>query len=238
LSTPGSASARRYATRRRLFTSATARAPPTSSGAGHARARGWRQGWGEAGRAGRGGGRGAACGVDRRPARGVEGLRLKHRRWRRRPTGGSPSTALHQQQHAPARAAAQPVEPPSLTAVASSPHACRPHPRIDDQWSLDATVRGGLARFINHSCDPNCFTDVFQPPGGPKRIGIFAMKCIAPGEELFYDYKVGAGGWGPPGAGPGAAPCLPACLLGLPSAGQPARPGAIVRLRSCRPCPR
>jgi SET domain-containing protein len=62
---------------------------------------------------------------------------------------------------------------------------------LDDRWALDATVRGGLARFINHSCAPNCFTEVMQAgPGAPRRIGIFAARDIMPGEELVYDYKV------------------------------------------------
>ncbi|KAI8469787.1 MAG: hypothetical protein J3K34DRAFT_385686 [Monoraphidium minutum] len=61
--------------------------------------------------------------------------------------------------------------------------------RIDDHWALDATVRGGLARFINHSCDPNCFTRVYAGPGGTKRIGIFGLRRVEAGEELSYDYK-------------------------------------------------
>jgi len=66
--------------------------------------------------------------------------------------------------------------------------------RIGNSWVLDATVRGGLARFINHSCDPNCYTDQYYAPGGGTRIGtrigIFARKQIQPGQELFYDYRV------------------------------------------------
>lgn len=61
---------------------------------------------------------------------------------------------------------------------------------IDDQWALDATVKGGFARFINHSCNPNCYTRKFTVPGGGgKRIGIFAKRKIPPGEELCYDYQ-------------------------------------------------
>jgi len=53
----------------------------------------------------------------------------------------------------------------------------------------DATVRGGRARFINHSCDPNCYTKIFSIDG-TRKIGIYAKKAVAPGEELAYDYKV------------------------------------------------
>lgn len=32
--------------------------------------------------------------------------------------------------------------------------------RVDDEWVVDATRKGGAARFINHCCEPNCFTKV------------------------------------------------------------------------------
>ena len=61
--------------------------------------------------------------------------------------------------------------------------------RIEDEWVADATSRGGCARFINHSCDPNCYTRIFSVEGVSK-IGIYAKRTIYPGEELAYDYKV------------------------------------------------
>jgi SET domain-containing protein len=65
--------------------------------------------------------------------------------------------------------------------------------RIEDEWVADATTRGGCARFINHSCDPNCYTRIFSVEGVSK-IGIYAKRNISRGEELAYDYKVrGAG---------------------------------------------
>ena len=60
--------------------------------------------------------------------------------------------------------------------------------KIDDDIVVDATLRGNAARFINHSCDPNCYSkivDIF----GKKHIIIFANRKIIPGEELTYDYK-------------------------------------------------
>ncbi|KAF6257447.1 transcription factor [Scenedesmus sp. NREL 46B-D3] len=60
--------------------------------------------------------------------------------------------------------------------------------RIDGEWVADATVRGGRARFINHSCDPNCYTKIFTIDG-TRKIGIYAKRAVALGQELAYDYK-------------------------------------------------
>ncbi|XP_070548624.1 histone-lysine N-methyltransferase 2B-like [Ptychodera flava] len=60
--------------------------------------------------------------------------------------------------------------------------------RIDDYDVVDATMHGNAARFINHSCEPNCFSRVIQVDG-KKHIVIFASRKIMPGEELTYDYK-------------------------------------------------
>lgn len=60
--------------------------------------------------------------------------------------------------------------------------------RIDASTVIDATSRGNVARYINASCDPNCFTKVFIENEN-KKIGIFAKRDINPGEELNYDYK-------------------------------------------------
>jgi hypothetical protein len=43
----------------------------------------------------------------------------------------------------------------------------------------------GIAMFINHSCDPNCETDEVRG-----RVWIRAIRDIAPGEELTYDYNL------------------------------------------------
>jgi len=48
---------------------------------------------------------------------------------------------------------------------------------------IDAGVGGNEARFINHSCDPNCETVI---EGG--RVFIEAVRTIQPGEELGYEY--------------------------------------------------
>ena len=62
--------------------------------------------------------------------------------------------------------------------------------RIDRQEVVDATMSGSMARFINHSCDPNCYSRIINVEG-KKKIIIFAERNIVKGEELTYDYKVG-----------------------------------------------
>ena len=54
---------------------------------------------------------------------------------------------------------------------------------------IDAGPRGNWARFINHSCDPNCATEPWIV-NGDKRIGIFALRDIAKGEELTFNYQL------------------------------------------------
>ena len=60
--------------------------------------------------------------------------------------------------------------------------------RIDNEVVIDATTRGSLARYINHSCDPNCYTKIISVDG-EKKISIYSKKDIEKGEELHYDYK-------------------------------------------------
>jgi SET domain-containing protein len=54
---------------------------------------------------------------------------------------------------------------------------------IDDDVVIDAAVNGNAARWINHSCDPNC--DAVIEDG---RIWIETIRRIRKGEELAYDY--------------------------------------------------
>ncbi|CAK6949284.1 histone-lysine N-methyltransferase 2B isoform X2 [Scomber scombrus] len=60
--------------------------------------------------------------------------------------------------------------------------------RIDDFDVVDATMQGNAARFINHCCEPNCYSRVINVDGR-KHIVIFALRKIYRGEELTYDYK-------------------------------------------------
>ena len=47
---------------------------------------------------------------------------------------------------------------------------------------------GNVARYINSSCSPNCYTQVITA-GGNKRIVLYAKRDIRRGEEICYDYK-------------------------------------------------
>jgi len=54
---------------------------------------------------------------------------------------------------------------------------------VDDETIVDAAVGGNAARYINHSCDPNCEAAVEDG-----RIWVSAIKDIPAGAELVYDY--------------------------------------------------
>lgn len=53
---------------------------------------------------------------------------------------------------------------------------------------IDATSRGNISRYINHSCDPNAETQKWTV-NGELRIGFFSLKTIMPGEEITFDYQ-------------------------------------------------
>lgn len=55
----------------------------------------------------------------------------------------------------------------------------------NDKVVIDATKRGGPARWINHSCAPNC--EANEEDG---RVFIDAIRAIKPGQELSYDYNL------------------------------------------------
>ena len=54
---------------------------------------------------------------------------------------------------------------------------------LNDDYVVDANIDGNMARWINHSCKPNCEADVEDG-----RVFIRARRDIKAGEELFYDY--------------------------------------------------
>jgi len=54
---------------------------------------------------------------------------------------------------------------------------------IDETRVIDANVNGNRARWINHSCDPNC--EASEEAG---RVFIRSLREIKAGEEIFYDY--------------------------------------------------
>lgn len=79
------------------------------------------------------------------------------------------------------------------------PEALRRHPHdpaqpfhtfyfsIDDDTVIDGNANGNLARWINHSCDPNCEADTVDVKG-ETRIFISTLRPIRAGEELVYNY--------------------------------------------------
>ncbi|KAF1743453.1 hypothetical protein MXB_3287, partial [Myxobolus squamalis] len=60
--------------------------------------------------------------------------------------------------------------------------------RIDDDYVVDATNCGNLARFINHSCQPNCYAKIITVDN-TKKVVIYSKREIDINEEITYDYK-------------------------------------------------
>ncbi|KAF4370390.1 hypothetical protein F8388_016127 [Cannabis sativa] len=77
---------------------------------------------------------------------------------------------------------------------------------IRKDFTIDATFKGNLSRFLNHSCNPNCILEkwLVQSDDGPlmpfgywnnlqvdgeTRVGVFAARLIKVGEPLTYDYR-------------------------------------------------
>jgi len=79
------------------------------------------------------------------------------------------------------------------------PEALRRHPHdpaqpfhtfyfsVDDDTVIDGNARGNFSRFINHSCEPNCEAEM-EDVRGVTRVFIHALREIAKGEELTYNY--------------------------------------------------
>ena len=57
--------------------------------------------------------------------------------------------------------------------------------RLNDDSVVDATITGGLARYINHCCDPNCIAETVTLEKD-QRIIIIANKKILKGEEVNH----------------------------------------------------
>lgn len=64
---------------------------------------------------------------------------------------------------------------------------------LNDKYVIDANIDGNEARWINHSCDPNCEAVYAEHDSGKKRkdkIFIEALRDIAADEELTYNYGI------------------------------------------------
>jgi uncharacterized protein len=56
---------------------------------------------------------------------------------------------------------------------------------VDNRTVIDAGVNGNEARFVNHSCHPNCEANIERG-----HVYLDALRDISPGEELAYDYAL------------------------------------------------
>ena len=61
---------------------------------------------------------------------------------------------------------------------------------VDRRTVIDAGVGGNEARYVNHSCAPNCEAVIEQ-----RQVYLEALRTIATGEELTYDYQLERGRW-------------------------------------------
>ena len=57
---------------------------------------------------------------------------------------------------------------------------------LNERYVLDGDTKTNTAKYINHSCDPNCEVDIIKG-----KIWIIAIKDIKKGDELSYDYGFG-----------------------------------------------
>lgn len=64
---------------------------------------------------------------------------------------------------------------------------------LNDRFVIDGNRKGNIARWINHSCTPNCEAVLVEcPKGDPRndRVFIETTRSIRAGEELTYDYGI------------------------------------------------
>lgn len=64
---------------------------------------------------------------------------------------------------------------------------------LNDEYVIDGNFDSGVARWINHSCSPNCEAVVEEDAHGRKdrdKVFIEALRRIRPGEELTYNYGI------------------------------------------------
>ena len=64
---------------------------------------------------------------------------------------------------------------------------------LNDDYVIDANVDGNIARWINHSCKPNCESVIEENAKGKAhkdKVFIEASRDIKPGEELTYNYGI------------------------------------------------
>jgi len=62
---------------------------------------------------------------------------------------------------------------------------------LNDRYIVDANVGGNSARWINHSCAPNCLAYILEEDRGrADKAFIATLRPICAGEELTFDYRI------------------------------------------------
>ena len=56
---------------------------------------------------------------------------------------------------------------------------------VNSRWTIDGKSRRNIARYFNHSCNPNADTSIRG-----KRVFIYTLRAIEPGEEITYNYGI------------------------------------------------
>jgi uncharacterized protein len=103
---------------------------------------------------------------------------------------------------------------------------------VDGRTVIDAGTNGNAARFINHTCDPNC-ESVTQK----RRVFIEAIRTIERGEELAYDYQIERDAEDPPNIDKifacrcGAPACRGTMLWPSPEKKKPRKPKPAKRAK-------
>jgi hypothetical protein len=74
---------------------------------------------------------------------------------------------------------------------------------LDEDYDIDGSVAWNPARYLNHSCVPNCEAAIVR-----QRIWLYARRRIVAGEELTYNYGHGLGGYEDRPCHCGASACV------------------------------
>jgi SET domain-containing protein len=74
---------------------------------------------------------------------------------------------------------------------------------FDENYDIDGSVMWNPARFLNHSCAPNCESDIVRD-----QIWLYAKRRIKAGEELTYNYGHGLAGYEECPCNCGASTCV------------------------------
>ena len=54
---------------------------------------------------------------------------------------------------------------------------------VNSKWTIDGKSRRNIARYFNHSCNPNADSTIRG-----KRVFVYTLRAIKPGEEITYNY--------------------------------------------------